>query len=158
MHSMVRRTFIANVGDVNPTNGAKYVYRTKHGVYIDVIEPQPDDRGYLIYTFTIDQYKRLPARHDCYEYVVPNNYTSDWPFPAVDYQPWWLKYIDSIASTVGRTAEEVIDDLCSDDPATRAIGYDNICATEGAHQFDCDPLFVETDAALIRRYKPFIRK
>lgn len=64
---------------------------------------------------------------------------TDLPHPITNYKPWFADDLESVARSVGRTAEEIVDDLCSDDPKRRAHAYDDIGGYHGFMNFDHDP-------------------
>lgn len=67
------------------------------------------------------------------------------------YSPWRLDKLDSIGETTDRTREEMIADLCSDDPIRRAdVFFNDICGYYGFEEFDSYPLLMTNTEAEAR--------
>lgn len=76
------------------------------------------------------------AREPCSTYLVPENWDPSWRHFVGQYEPWFLEDLERVADSVGRTKEEIIEDLISDDPNARASAYRDIGGYWGWNNFD----------------------
>jgi len=145
-------TFVTNLGDASPIeHGGIFLYKDETGVYPDEIEiiesiEEVSPGKVLIYRVCLDQYKMVE------EYLVPSGYDDSWPFAACMYQSWFVEDLHSIADTVYRSYQELIDGLCSNDGKQRAMAYQNIAAYWGWADFDDYPQEM-TKKKAEKRYK-----
>ncbi len=70
--------------------------------------------------------------------VKTGNPYKDLPYPLSTYVPWFAKHLESVASSVGETIEDLTAQLCTDDPAMLARAYESIGGHSGFNNFD-DP-------------------
>jgi len=63
----------------------------------------------------------------------------DLPYPLSHYKPWYLKHLKSVADSVGQPVEDLIDDLCTNDPKALASAYESIGGHSGYDNFDSEP-------------------
>lgn len=104
----------------------------------------PDDNEYEVFRFTLDRQKRVEVVDDetgqIAVYIVPDGYQPDWPHPVLAYQEWFIRDLGSVAASCGRTLEEMIADLCSDDSRRRMHAYIDIGGYHGFANLDGYPL------------------
>lgn len=131
----------------------KLLYATDYSaLYVDttgVYDPEmeiaeeifdaPGHERFFVYRFPIERLKRV-TDDDGNIYVVPYRYDASWRYPASQYREWYLDTIGDIARSVGRTAEDLIDALCSEDPRERSFAYLDIGGYWGYDNLDSYPL------------------
>lgn len=161
---------VANLGDVGwKDHGGYFVYKDDTGVYgfeaEYLEEPEPCDRcewppdeeeepdnyrdwqahvrtheRWTAYRILLERYKIVEG-----DKMVPVNWEPSWPHPASSYEPWFRRYLDSVASTVDSTEEELIRMFCSSDPTELAWAYRELAMYHGWHELDSDPIRLTSD-------------
>jgi hypothetical protein len=131
---------IANMGDGG--NFAEYggtlVFRDTTGEYgYEAEHWDSDDRR--VYRFALDKCTYVDG------ILSDNPYHPNKP-------AWFADKLESIASTVGTTPEELIRLFCSDNPLDRAIAYDNLAANNGYFELDHYPMKL-TQSEANKRYR-----
>ena len=131
---------IANMGDQG--NFAEYggmlVYKDTTGVY-----------GYEAEYWDCEDHRAYRFSLDKCTYV--DGILSDNPYhPA--HKVWYADELESIASTVGTTPEELIKDLTSDNPLERARAYENLGHHSGFFNLNQYPLIL-TQVEANKRYR-----
>lgn len=123
--------FVANLGDVSPLDyGGYFIFKDKTETYAPeaelLVEPCDDsnDGPYLVYRFTLDRFKMKRG------YLVALS----------EYVEWFAKDLESVASCVGSTEDELQDQFCSIDPLERAHAYRAIGEYHGFDNLDSYPL------------------
>jgi hypothetical protein len=143
--------FVANLGDVNPLDHGGYlVYRDRTGLHPPEavrIEPRdhsgvPDrerDRSWYVARFVLE-----PCTYQ-------DGVLSDNPFHT-DRPAWFAKDLHAIGRLMGDDGPDgVIDDLCSEDPVQRALGYQAVGLYLGFQEFG-DAEIVKGRVEMRRRY------
>ena len=125
------------------------LYRDATGVYPpelriaqtddDVDEGDIEATAARVYRFPLDRCYRATRDDGSTVLVSLNPVRTDLPYPIESYVPWFRKHLGSIASSVGRSVDEIVDDLCSDDPARLASAYEDIGGYHGFDNFDSYP-------------------
>jgi hypothetical protein len=129
------------LGDVNPIdNGGMLVYEDTTGVYppeavvIRVLDEDrdDDDGGWIVYRFPLERctYGR-PRGID--GVLSDNEYHPEAP-------AWFADSLESVASFVGASRDELIGYLCSPSPSDRAQAYQAIGDYHGFINLDHDPI------------------
>jgi hypothetical protein len=117
------------------------------GVYEPEMEyaQELDDEGtkFKVYRFSLERMKELWA--DGHPYLVPMSYDLSWKYPIHMYEEWFIKSLSKIAASVGRTVEELRNDLCSDDPKHLMWVYEAIGGYHGFDNLDSYPLALTAD-------------
>lgn len=93
-----------------------------------------------LYRFSLDRLKRVV--HEDQIYYVPFAYEANWPHPIHMYKEWYLGDLESVANTVGRTKQDMLDALCSDDPEELWRVYQDIGSYHGFANLDAYPLML----------------
>ena len=145
--------FITNLGDVSPLDhGGLFLYKDKTGVYEPELERcEPIENGkFLIHRVSLERYKRLD------KYLVSIAYNDSWPNPAPQYQPWFKDRLQEIDESRDCYEEEIIEELCSDDPKKLASAYEAIYNYLGWDNGDSYPLTITREEAE-KRYQNELR-
>jgi hypothetical protein len=105
------------------------------GVYDPEMEIVKDYDGMIwVHRVVLERYKVVDG------YVIPYRYKVSWPYPAKDYEAWFMKDANPLARCIGVTREEFVSMLCVDDPQVRAEVYIHIGYYYGFDNFDSDPI------------------
>lgn len=148
-----RWQLIDNLGDANPIDhGGLFVYRDTTGVYMEeaeLLQPIDSERGepetWYAWRFLLDR---------C---TFVNGVLSDNKYHP-ECSAWFAKEIGAVASMNGKTSDDMIDDLCSDDPRRRAFAYEAIGNYWGFNNLDGDgPDTFDSRAQVNARYRNDIR-
>lgn len=128
---------VVNLGDMNPIeHGGKFVLRDKTGRYapeMEVVERVYHRKNeWLVWRFTLEPHT----------YV--NGVLSDNPHHP-ELRAWYADDIDGIAEMFDVDSDELIQQLCSDDPATRARGYECLWGYHSSDNFDSYPLDMDRE-------------
>ena len=147
--------FIDNLGDADPIeNGGLFLYVDETGVYPPELEkleePMEGERRWTVRRVTLDKLK-LHRDGDTL-YLVPDAYEASWPHPVHQYVEWFASDLDSVASTMGTTREELEEAFCSDKPGERAWAYQCVYDYHGWDNGDSCPLTL-TRAEVEARYR-----
>ena len=153
---------LAQLGDVNPFEyGGAYVLQDPTGQNVEMLEilevpeeeefdeepPEDEDEGwdrdahsngFTVYRFNLDR---------C---TFVNGVLSDNPFhpehpawfarPADERAPNAKSGLQMVASCVGKDVDVLVEELCSEDPVSRAQAYQDLFSYHGSDNFDSDPL------------------
>lgn len=134
---------VGTIGDRNPVEyGGGYVFRDKTGVYapeVEWIEPYDDSvPSVMVY--------RVPMeRHTYVDGILSDN-----PYHP-DKAVWYADDLQFVCRYCGCDCDELIGNLCGDDPVARAWAYETLASYHGWHEFDHYPLGLTADEAE-RRY------
>lgn len=151
---------IANIGDANPLlHGGKFIVVDRTGTYnpamliLEDVDPEQEEpEQYTVHTVELVQMIR-----------ASKTTLSDNRFhPSIT--AWFgdEKSLESIASCVGATADQLIDQFVGGSVMARAFAYDAVVATYGKEEMDSYPremsrkeaeLFCETMLAQIEESK-----
>jgi hypothetical protein len=123
---------VGNYGDIHPIDhGGYFVFRDRTGVYppeAELLESPENDSGtWYAYRFVLEPH------------TFENGILSDNPYHK-DHPTWYADRLESMADTVGITADELRDLFLSNDPAERAEAYRCVEAEFGAENLDSYPL------------------
>ena len=127
--------FLGFIGDVSPEYDTAYVYHQKSSEDCIVIrgyetgkrnKNYDDEMRFQVYRFCLD----------------------------VGEKDWFD--LDSVASCVGSTREELVKLLNSDNPVDRARAYVDIGSFHGFENFDSYPLDL-SEAEMVRRFRRFAK-
>jgi hypothetical protein len=141
MANQPKWAFVANLGDLNPLDHGGYlVYRDRTGVYPpEAVRIEPRDRSWYVARFVLE-----PCTYQ-------DGVLSDNPFHP-DRPAWFAKDLPAIGRFMGDDGPDgVIEDLCSEDPVQRALGYQAVGLYLGFHQFG-DAEIVTGRVEMRRRY------
>ena len=128
---------IANLGDVNPIkHGGKFVLVDKTGLYdpqMEVLDKEYSRRNsWRVWRFDMEPHTYING------VLSDNKYHPDKPV-------WYADDITDVAEACGVDPEELIRNLCSDDPRERAEGYYCLFTCLSADSFDFDPLDLDRE-------------
>jgi len=102
---------------------------------------EPYDDGPKEWTvYQVEPERKKLVEIDQTIYLVCIRYKQDWPHPVTSYNEWFHKDLESVASYVGVSFQDLRDNLCSEDPLKRAESYIDLAAYHGWHEFDHYPL------------------
>ena len=146
---------VGNLGDINVVDcGGFLVYHDKTGVYqpeVELYEPWNDSdkpHGGMMYRFILEPprfktFKRYIGT-DGREYQYQDRTLLDFPSERGSswhwYCEWWVKYLDSIATSAGTTKFHLLRELFSTNPMQRASAYCDIVGHFGPDEFDSYPV------------------
>jgi hypothetical protein len=110
------------------------------GVYDPEVEIADEigDPGFNLYRVELERFKTVIVGGT--RYLVPIEWTEEWPHETPQYQPWFYDDLESIASSTSETREDLISQLCSEDPKERLGVYLSIGGHWGWENFDGYPL------------------
>ena len=91
-----------------------------------------DNSPIEVYDIALDQRKRVIGDGGKV-YVVPIEYCDKWIYALERYGEWYDDRLPDVASFTGKTREELIDMVCSDDPIERALFYETLASYVGWH-------------------------
>lgn len=147
---------IANLGDASPFEyGGYFVFVDETAVYQEEAElliveneevEDEEDLTYTIYRIMLDRLKQVDG------YLVPFKYDPSWPHPVGEYDEWFHRDLDEVASFISSTKEEMETWFTSADPLVRADAYRAIGDYHGWENLDSDPLTEVSRRQAERRY------
>jgi len=143
--------FIANLGDASPLDyGGYFVYRDDTGVYSEEAEHLvlDEDGRYTIFRFILEQLKMVDNF-----WLIPVKYESSWAHPAQAYDKWFHKDLESVASSMGTTKNELEVAFTSPNPLVRAEAYRMVGDYLGWENLDHEPLTGLTRSEVEKRYR-----
>ena len=114
--------------------------------HVQEIGEYEDEEGFtqkkfLLYRFEPEQLKLVRDPNDSHvHYLVPMGYDKTWPHPVKSYDEWFSDSLADVASSSGRSIDELVADLTSSDPVKRAGAYMDIAGHHGYPNFDVEPL------------------
>ena len=117
------------------------VFVDETGVYdpeMVIVQEIDDSDEVESFRFALERLRRY-TDDDGSTYVVPFKYQPDWPHHASAYKEWYMSDVGKIAESVGSTADDFVEALCSDDPLTRAEVYEAIGGYHGFINLDGYP-------------------
>jgi hypothetical protein len=124
--------------------GADYfsIFVDETGVYppeMVIGQEYEDDKRvkFEVYRFPLERFKIV--KKGSKGYLVPEDYRPDWQHPLHQYEAWFVKDLDAIARTVGRTKAEIVHDFTSDDPMALRRAYEDVGSHWGFNNFDHYP-------------------
>ena len=124
--------YAGHIGDTDPiAYGGGYVYTDKTGVYAPELtwfEPAPDEEWHKTEGTTPLQVYRVMLERDS---------TAE----------WWYDKLESIASYIGQTLEDVQIMAKSSNPVELAQLYSDLFSYFGVHEFDSYPNTMTEDEA-----------
>jgi hypothetical protein len=129
---------IVNLGDVNPIDyGGKFVLVDKTGKYapeMEVLDPVETcgEEVWRVWRFIMDRCTYI------------DGVLSDNPYHP-GHAVWYADDIDDIAQMYDKDREQLIGELCSDDPRERAEGYYCLFGYYPAENFDSYPLDLDRE-------------
>lgn len=142
---------IAQLGDKNPLDyGGYFIYRDKTGVYeaegewLEVSEDE-ENPSWVIYRFILGRCIVKGV------YLLPFKYGPSGPHPIGDYDEWFNNGLESVASCIGTTVDELRDYLCSADPVRRAWAYREIGLYHGFENLDVVYPLIFTDRKKVEK-------
>lgn len=164
---------VANLGDTDPINyGGKFVYIDTTGVYdpeLEILEEplfngstDKPETEWVVYRICLESHtytteNRKGERIAC-DPENPDGVLSDNSYH-LDYPVWYADKIESIASTVGCDASDLITRFCSDNPVTRASAYVDVTLHYGPSEFDQYPLYLGKNASRVAfRYRTELKR
>ena len=151
--------FIAQLGDVNPIDhGGQFLFIDETGVYdpelevLELIEGDTEDE----YNDDEELVQEGDMKWEVHRFPLErctfrNGILSDNEFHP-DLPAWFADKIESVASFVGSSAEELIEYLCGEDVKLRAIAYKAIADYHGINNFDDYPITFDNRRELEERY------
>jgi hypothetical protein len=141
---------VANLGDVNVADyGGFLVYVDTTGVYppeAEIYETDEQEHGGEVYRFVLDppRFKTFkPGHYNQATLHIPSERNRSWYW----YPEWFVKYLDSVASTCGTTKFQLLRGLFSKDPIKRAVAYRDIVGNFGPFEFDQYPVKLTEEEA-----------
>lgn len=159
--------YVGTVGDSNPVEyGGGVVMVDETGVYepeLEVYFPiweekfrdaetrklKKDENGepeYTVYVYRFDVPKYVEHEGMLTEERLLR--PSRWGGMPIWYEPWWVKKLEEIADFSCITKEELVAELCADDPLQRAREfYFSICSYYGYEEFDSYPMIMPVSEA-----------
>ena len=105
-----------------------------------------------LFRFTPERLKRVKDPESGKQYLVPKAWTPEWPHPLHEYEEWFVKHLDQVASYVDSSRRELENALTSEDPVERARVYEDIGSHLGFNNLDSYPTEM-TEKQLERRWK-----
>lgn len=142
---------VGTIGDRNPVEyGGGYVFRDKTGVYdpeVEYVEPlecNPKDgsgTGVTVYRVVLESHTFIDG------ILSDNKYHPD---KAV----WYADKLDGVCGCCDCDRDELIANLCGDDPVARAWAYETLASYFGWYEFDTYPLTLTADEAEKRYEEP----
>lgn len=142
---------VGTIGDRNPVEyGGGYVFRDKTGVYdpeVEWIEPMPS-APYRGSGSGVTVYRVPMERHTYVDGILSDN--SYHPDKAV----WYANDLDAVCRYCDCDRDELIGNLCGDDPVARAWAYETLANYHGWYEFDHYPLTLTADEAEKRYEQP----
>lgn len=142
---------VGTIGDRNPVEyGGGYIFRDKTGVYqpeVEYIEPMeyaPEDgsgTGITVNRVVLEKHTYIDG------ILSDNKYHPDKPV-------WYADKLDSVCRCCDCDRDEIIGQLCSEDPVARAWAYETLASHFGWHEFDHYPLTLTADEAEKRYEQP----
>lgn len=145
--------FIVNLGDASPLDhGGYFVYEDTTGVYgFEAERIEPNDNGTIeVHRVCLDRLREV--RENDRLYLVPYKYEKTWPHPLSAYVEWFAEDLESVASYVDRTLEDLREALCSADGIKRAEAYRAIYDYQGWVNGDESPMTLTRSEAK-KRYR-----
>ena len=123
---------IQNLGDVNFVDyGGTLVYEDANKEYPAEAEVvSPDDKGCTVYRFALDRCTFING------VLSDNKYHPEYP-------AWFADHLKDVCETHDADLEETIQNLCSEDPVTRATAYQMVGESHGWENFDSYPLILD---------------
>ena len=104
-------------------------------------EEGDEQHRFQLFRFSIERFKLVPDPEDYKTvYLVPENYKPDWPHALSQYEEWFARDLEAVASTIGEAPEKLAKDFTSPDPKVRARAYMAVAGYHGLHNFDSYPL------------------
>ena len=136
---------LANLGDVNPVEyGGYFIYLDRTGVYppeAELLETdEADHPTWQLHRFILDRCTYIDG------VLSDNAYHPSLP-------AWFAAGLGNVASTAGSTRDELIAQLCSEDPIQRAMAYRDIGMYHGFDNFDAYPRTYTKRSELPRRIR-----
>ena len=139
---------VANLGDVNPfDHGAFFVWKDLTGVY--------DLEATSLTVCNNDQI--IESRILLEKCYLTNGVLSDNKFH-LDYSVWFSEDLPAIASFSGQDLDQLISDLCSDNPIERGSAYLSVFNYHGSQGDDNILTGKEVRAKYSRKYQGFCRR
>lgn len=144
---------LAQLGDVNPLDyGGCWILQYLTGNYAPDMEiliiPEEEEgekpQKYLTYRFPLEQ---------CF---FENGILSDNKFHK-DFPAWFADNLEDVASSCGVPHEDLVNQLCSDDPIERGQAYSSLVGYFGYEEFDHYPLELSW-SEVVARYCPSRKK
>jgi hypothetical protein len=105
-----------------------------------------DKEGYelhtfLLFRFDIEKFKFVTDPEDRHKtYLVPEGYQPSWTHAPSQYEEWFARDLEDVASFCGTSALELAELFTSEDPAVRASAYIDVAGYHGLENFDSYPL------------------
>jgi len=128
---------VGTIGDVDPLGyGGGFILRDKTGVYapeIEYVEPigeggsRDDVQSVTVYRVQLEPHTYVNG------VLSDNKYHPDYPV-------WYAKDLDWVCKSCGCGREDMISDLCGDDPEAKAGAYETLAGYFGWQEFDIYPL------------------
>lgn len=100
-------------------------------------ETESGKTKFQIFRFSVDKQKEVRKGNTIY--IVPEHYKETHPHPIHQYEEWFIKDLKGVASSVGSSVEELLEQLTSDNPSTRSGAYEAIGGYHGFMNFDQYP-------------------
>lgn len=162
------------LGDIDPVNGAFYVFRDATGVYppeAEICESDGEDatpETFTIWRFPLDRH-RLIAVDTLGEKgdgktiscaLVSEAYDPD-DVPLgrhpEEYAPWFARELGGVATSLGEDTHALVNALCSESTLARAWAYRSLVGYHGADNFDAYPIRGLSAAEVNRRYRSAVK-
>lgn len=145
------------IGDINPFDySGGFVYIDTTGVYapeMEWIEVNEDRKtSWTVYRTILDRCELAQVNGE--PHLVPFGFASrtDLPYPIGSYVEWFDDSMHSVARCMGQDVNELVDEICSDEPMSRANAYLSLAQYHGWENFDSDPLQYSDRSELESRY------
>jgi hypothetical protein len=139
---------VGTIGDRNPVEyGGGYVFRDKTGVYapeLEYVQPIECDDG----SAGVFAYRVVLEKHNHYLGILSDN-----PYHP-ELSVWYADKLDGVCKTCDGDRDEMIGNLCGDDPVARAWAYETLADYFGWDEFDHYPLTLTADEAEKRYEEP----
>lgn len=130
---------VANLGDVNPlTYGGLFVFENEGDYTCEHFDVGEEGENVTVYRFDIPRCTFI------------NGVLSDNEFHP-NHPAWFADSIGKIAECSGALRRELIDELCSSGPTSRAMAYQDIGRYHGFDNLDSYPITL-TESELAARY------
>ncbi|MGH9970624.1 MAG: hypothetical protein ACREBG_22935 [Pyrinomonadaceae bacterium] len=146
---------IANLGDASPLeHGGYFVFEDETGVYppeaellvVPDEESEENETSCDVFRFSLDRCKMKQG------YLVPFGYQSTWPHALSQYEEWFARDLEGVASCMDSDEETLQDQFCSVDSLERAQAYRAIGDYHGFENLDGYPLRL-TSTEVKERYR-----
>ena len=135
---------VENIGDVNPfDHGGFFIFKDLTGRYdLEALIIDPDEAEEdLVYVDRV-------LLEKCY---FTNGVLSDNKYH-LDIEAWFFEDLDRVCSYAGMDKEDMINNLCSDDPTDRGWAYKALIGYHGSVNFGGDGLYKESRKDIIKHF------